>query len=145
MTPTKRYNISEKRVTPLAQLELHNGVLFSTPFQLEGRRIRPHHIREHFEKINELTLGDRFPIVAMTKNMTTQLPNPSIRMEYNRHLYKHISCIAFVSTSVKMNFFINLYFKLGPTKVPMKIFSSRDEAVKWAIMEDQKSKFSWCI
>ncbi len=93
----------------------------------------------HFDALKSLCYGEKLAFVFDVSNIKPMLVDRLIRAEISRHFYKYASVCVFCSNDIKVSFFINLFFKLTPTKVPMKIFGNRKEAISWANNEHNKS------
>lgn len=117
--------------TPLAQNWVDEfGIIYSiskdAPHSLEN-------MVTHFEKLLELTEGKKLPFLV-----DPSLARPTTKKErqyLNEHLQTVMTCIAFVTTNAMMRIGINLYFRIRPQFMPMKMFSNEEDARQWLLRQ----------
>jgi len=127
--------------TPIAQVTKSNQIIHVKLNAGLTELLFPKNILLHFDILEEITEGIKHAFIINVDNVQPIIVPKKTRELINKLYYKYATCNAFVSKDSRLNFMINLYFKLAPTRVPMKIFKSREDANEWTIGEHMKNQF----
>lgn len=131
--------------TPLASVWREGDFIFIYANEDFNKNLNEENVHKHFDLIEEMTMGQKLPFVVDFSKIQPGLVDHKLRKIINDRYCKLSSCTSFYTRNFKVQFFTHLYFKLAPTRVPMKIFSSMDKAVAWASKEHHQQTFSWSL
>jgi hypothetical protein len=85
----------------------------------------------HFNALKKIGLNKKRPFLV---DPTLAKPlNSELRRHLNEKLNEVMSCAAFITENKMMKIAVNIYFRLRPNYIPMKMFSNFDDAKEWLL------------
>ena len=86
---------------------------------------------EHFAELVKLGQNKKRPFLI---DPTLARPLKIEERKYlNEKLTSIMSCAAFITENKMMKIGVNIYFRIRPTEIPMKMFSEFEEAQEWLL------------
>lgn len=130
---------SQPQPTPFGDFYIQDGIGFLTIREDLQDHMSIPEIIEHYDIIDAMTFGKKVPILIDVNKANAFIMELQARKLVLAKYDANASCYAFVSENVGTTFFINLFFKIAPTRIPMKIFGQTSSALDWIQQFKQES------
>ncbi len=134
--------MSVKISTPLADVWIDQEIGFVKIHRDIKSKISLRGILEHYQVLNEMTDGKSTHFICIVDKVEPFMMERIHRKMILRKYHLQARSVAFVVPDVRNTYLINLFCKLTPTKVPMKVFKSTKEARCWLMRHRAHESFS---